>query len=205
MMVSVGMIFHPRISCRKVVRQVIQKRTFTVKKSYVLAVLCLVFVIGLFGIHPMIAYLSDADDAVNDFIIGGNTIELIETFIPPEELTPGVSFTKDVSVYNTGESDCYVRIKAVFTDSDMEKYCSVNYNTNNFIYNADDGFWYYTDVLKSGTTSPSLFTTVSLDSDMSSGEIKDFDILVYTESYQSKGFDDYESAWTHYARNHPNN
>ena len=172
-----------------------------------LSVLCCIAIaiVLSFGVTDLIAYMSDGDTASNHLYIGGNRIELIEDFKPPKKLTPGVSFTKDVSIQNVGANDCFVRIKAVFTDSDMEKYCTVDYNTTDFIYDANDGFWYYKDILESGSSTPSLFTTVTLSNSISTEEIKDFDILVYTESYQSGGFTDYTDAWEYYSRNKPNN
>ena len=165
-------------------------------------------------IGGIVASLIDSDRANNTVIVGGNRIEIIEDFSPPERLEPGVEFKKDVSVTNVGLSDCYVRIKAVFTDSDMEKYCIVDWNTDDFEYNADDNFYYYKKELKQNETTESLFTTVSIkttyDSDgdgtdeaISVDEMKDFDILVYAESYQSRGFSNYKEAWKHYRRNKP--
>ena len=172
------------------------------KKLY--EILFIIIFILLISFPVISAYLSDADTAENKLTVGGNRIELIEDFQPPKELLPGTSFTKDVKVENVGPNDCYVRIKAVFTDSDMEKYCTVDFNTTDYVYNSEDGFYYYKEILKSGETTPSLFTTVSLSDSITAEEIKDFDILVYTESYQSEGFTDYASAWEYYARNNPN-
>ena len=166
-------------------------------------VIVFMLLIGVMGVGGLSAYFMDADTADNRMTIGGNRIELIEEFVPPKELIPGTQFTKDVKVENVGPNDCFVRIKAVFTDSDMEKYCEVDFDTNNYEYNISDGFYYYKKILKSGETTPSLFSTVSLSSETPADEIKDFDILVYTESYQSEGFTDYHDAWEHYARNNP--
>lgn len=149
------------------------------------------------------AYLADGDKAVNMMVIGGNRVELIERFEPPAELVPGVTFTKDVKVKNVGQNDCYVRIKAVFTDSDMGDYCTLDFNMQEYEYSEEDGYYYYKKVLKKDEETTSLFTTVSLSRSIPKEQIKDFDILVYTETYQSHGFDDYKHAWAHYHRNRP--
>ena len=60
--------------------------------------LLLIFAIG--NIDGIRAYLTDADEAENVSIIGGNSIEIIEDFTPPAEINPGTSFTKDVTVLN---------------------------------------------------------------------------------------------------------
>ena len=174
------------------------------KKNLSFLCLAIVSLLGIsLGIGNLIAYLADGDTAINKLDIGQNEIELVEEFQPPKELTPGVSFTKDVSVINIGPCSCYVRIKSVFTDSDMEKYCTVDYNDEDFVYNDEDGFWYYKEVLNFDSSTPSLFTTVILSDTIPESEIKDFDILIYAESYQSDGFDSYEDAWEYYSRNSP--
>lgn len=171
------------------------------------------FVLVCMGVAGIYAYLSDGDKASNTFTIGGNRVGITEEFEPPEKLEPGVEFKKDVSVTNVGPSDCYVRVKAVFTDSDMEKYCTVDFNSSSdandrsadYWYNSEDGYYYYKEILESGDRSPSLFTKVSISEDIPANEIKEFDILVYVESYQSAGFDNYRDAWAHYHRNDPSN
>ena len=106
------------------------------------------------------AFLSDGDTANNRTTIGGVTTDIPEKFTPPDDIKPGDVITKDVKIRNTGKDDCYVRVRSLFSDSDMEKYCTVNYNTTDFTYNKNDGYYYYKKVLKKGETTPSLFTTV---------------------------------------------
>ena len=164
------------------------------------------------GIGSTMAYLSDADKVENSFKIGTNKIEIVEDFEPPAKLEPNIEFKKDVSIKNVGSGDTFVRIKAVFTDSDMEKYCTVDFNSSedkndksvDYWYNTEDGYYYYKENLKIGDSSPSLFTKVALGN-IPVEEIKDFDILVYVESYQSAGFDNYNDAWDYYQRNNPSN
>jgi hypothetical protein len=169
------------------------------------------------------ANLSDKDNITNNANVGSVNTEIIEDFAPPEELMPGIDFTKNVSVKNVGPSACFIRIKAVFTDSDMEKLCSVLWNTTDFEYNTQDGFWYYKSVLHNGETTSSLFQKVSILTEMEDGTpitkdmMKDFDILVYMESYQAECndnsyeldengyFANYQDAWDKYQTNNPTN
>lgn len=179
------------------------------KTKYILFLLGVV-VLAVFITEGITSYLSDADSAGNKITIGGNNIKIEEEFNPPSELLPGVSFTKDVKVTNEGPNSCYVRIKAVFTDSDMEKFCDVDWNiysennVNGWIYNEEDGYYYYPASLAVSEKSPSLFTTITMKENASAKDFKDFDILIYAESYQADGFDNYEEAWEHYHRNKPN-
>ena len=113
----------------------------------------------------------------------------------------GTVIIKDVKVQNDGPNDCYVRIKALFTDSDMGSYCTVDWNTTDFAYNAEDGYYYYRAVLKNGEVTPSLFTTITVSSDLPEDEVKAFSVIVYAESYQSEGFENDQEAWDHAKRN----
>lgn len=147
------------------------------------------------------SYLSDGDTATNRIVIGTVQNSVVEKFDPPEKLEPGTSFTKDVKVENTGTADNYVRIKAVFTDSDMKKYCTVDWNDTDYIYNEEDGFWYYPQPLKAGESTPSLFTTITVSDEIPENQIKEFDVLVYTEAVQARTFDSYTQAWETYKAN----
>lgn len=174
----------------------------------------LVFALCMTGI---VAYLVDTASARNDFVIGGNRIEIEEGFIPPPELKPGISFTKNVKIKNVGPTDCYARVMAVFTTSDMEKYCEVDWNTEDWIYNAEDNYWYYPEAISTGEKTPSLFTkvtikesydfngdgTIGADENVPESLITDFDIIVYAESYQSGEYANYQDAWVHYQANKP--
>lgn len=174
------------------------------------AALYLLLLIFLLVSGLIYAYLTDADRTDNIAVIGGNRIEIIEEFDPPKELTPGISFKKDVSITNIGLSDCFIRIKAVFTDNQMEDLCTVDYNHTYWVYDSEDGYWYYPLAISQGEKTESLFTTVTINSGANEDEnaiisalIKDFDILIYAESYQSEGFSSYKAAWNHYHRNKP--
>lgn len=153
-----------------------------------------------------LAFLTDIASKTNILTIGGNTIEIVEDFEPPEIIEAGISFKKDVQIKNTGPSDCYVRVKVVFTDSDMEKFCTfTDLNTTDWIYNSSDNWYYYTQSLKKEELTSSLFTNVAISNNLESYQIKDFDILLYAESFQAYEFDNYEDAWEEFAKNKPQN
>lgn len=147
------------------------------------------------------AYLADTSVQENKLSVGYNTISVVEDFEPPKELVPGISFKKDVKIENTGTVDTYVRVKALFTNSDMMPYCTIDYNTTDWVFNNEDGYYYLINPVAVGETSPSLFTNVKLSDDIGITDIKDFDILIYAESYQSYGYDSYEIAWNDYYKN----
>ena len=172
------------------------------RQNKAVVTLCLLLVLS-FGITGVVAYLTDADRANNAMTIGGNHIALTEEFIPPESLAPGIVIPKNVKVTNTGITSCYVRVFAEFTDSDMGQYCEVDWNTTDWVYNSGDQYWYYKNAIATGESTTSLFTTITLIDGDYEAVIKDFDVIVYAESYQSYGFDKYEDAWAHYQINKP--
>lgn len=147
----------------------------------------------------MLAFLTATDDRCNDWRVGYIDVVPEEEFKQPDKIIPGVSFKKDVKAYNKGFSDAYVRFKVVFTDGEMEKLCDVDYNTEDYEYS--EGYWYYKKALEKDTMSSSLFTTVTVSEAASQNEIKDFDIIVYVEAYQAKGFDTFQKAWKHFHEN----
>lgn len=161
-------------------------------------------VLSLLCIGGIAAYLTTAAKITNTITVGYNEIEIVEDFTPPTEMKPGVSFQKEVAVSNTGPVDCFVRVLSLFSRSDMENLCDVNYNTQDWEYNETDQYWYYKHSLKTGETTEPLFDTVKIHDDASEAAIKAFDIIVYTESYQDSGeFSDYQAAWEHFQINHP--
>lgn len=151
---------------------------------------------------PINAYLVDGDRSENLLIFGGNQISVREEFETPQELIPGKNYVKRVRVENSGHSDCYVRIKTVFTDSRVGKYCSLDWNMNDFTYCEEDGFYYYRDILSAGEMTTHLFTTISVSGEFPADRSEDCSILVYAESCQSEGFEHYEDAWAYWGRNH---
>lgn len=161
-------------------------------------------VLSLLCIGGIAAYLTTAAKITNTVTVGYNEVEIVEDFTPPIEMKPGVSFQKEVAVSNTGPVDCFVRVLSLFSRSDMEDLCDVNYNTQDWEYNETDQYWYYKHSLKTSETTEPLFDTVKIHDDASEAAIKAFDIIVYAESYQDSGeFSDYQAAWEHFQINHP--
>lgn len=173
----------------------------TNRKFIVMAIMAILSIIIIVGVT--VSYFIDKKEKSNEFSIGYNTIEIVEDFKPPEELKAGVEFTKDVKIKNTGASECYVRVKAVFTNEDMKPLCDIDINTVDYDYNEEDGYYYYKHSINIDDCTNSLFTKVKIKDDAK--DIKPFDILIYAESYQSRGFNDYKSAWDNFNRNKPHN
>lgn len=119
---------------------------------------------------PVKAYLTDiADDMDNKFTIAlDSTSKIVEKFpdtIPDIDTSHSIaSYEKAVQVINTGYIDEYVRLRLDFSDSDIEAKTQFSYDGKNFysikdyrnnlpegwVYNAQDGYYYYTKILETG-------------------------------------------------------
>ena len=75
----------------------------------------------------------------------------------------------------------------------------LHYNTTDWKY--ADGYYYYTKVLPESSTTPNLFTQVTIAKDIPDDVLKDFNIYVEAESIQVGYFQDYTEAWTAFDKN----
>ena len=174
-------------------------------KQYLLGVMVLALAAFLVipYISPTIAYYSDSETEVNHAVMGYNEIEIQEDFEEPEEITPGDLINKTVRVKNVGNGDCYLRVKAVFSHSLTGDKYDVDWNTTDFTYNAQDGYWYYNYILATGETTPALMTRIKIGEDIQTGisDLPEIKLIVYAESVQSKLFADADEAWAFFNEN----
>ena len=148
-------------------------------------------------IGKTLSYYSDTETKVNHAVMGFNEIEIEEEFEEPDEIKPGAVIDKTVRVKNTGNGDCYVRIKAVFSHSLTGDKCTVDWNTKDFTYKAEDGYWYYNHILPTGESTSALMTKVTVGADIPTGaeDLPEIKLIVYAESVQSKRFANADEAW----------
>lgn len=157
------------------------------------------------------AYFSDHEETVNILEPGHNTTEIEEEFPspPPKPPDENPDYKKTVWVSNTGGANpdhavpCYTRISLSYSHFDISKALHFkNLNTTDWIYNSQDGFYYYRHVLQKGEKTKPLFTGFYIDSgkveEKYQEQIPSFSIHVYEESVQAEGFSDYHSAWKYY-------
>lgn len=166
----------------------------------VLILSILLFVAG--GIS-VVALLAAKDQSVNQLTLGNNTIEVVETFAPPKNIVPGDNILKNVKVKNTKGVECYVRIRPVFSDESLLSYLDIDYQEQ-WIYSAEDDFYYYPFALKEGQESLPLFTQVYIKENVSveqASKIEALSIYVYAESCQKGNAKDYISAWREMEKN----
>lgn len=164
------------------------------KKGRVFALALLA--IGVIGCQSVAAYLSDADQQVNEFSVGVNTITPDEDFETP---SPGKKTVKSPKAANTGSVECYVRAKVLLSDSRADSYITYYNNGNKGMNTADwipnaDGWKYYRKTLRPGEKTVPVFTHIQLEKAIPD-TMKDVAIDVVFESAQSDGFRDAQQAF----------
>lgn len=153
------------------------------------------------------AYLTAYDETKNKISVGNNTTEITEEFPDPTPIEPDEirQYSKKVQVTNLsarndGSSvDCYVRVSLGYSNSDIKKALTLtNLDTENWTL-LEDGFYYYSKVLKEGESTTPLFTGFSIDGSKVEKEYLDlisaFEIQVYEESIQAFGANSCFEAW----------
>lgn len=89
------------------------------KITKILLPLLAIIIFGL-GAGAFFAYFTHTRKLVNTFTIGENTVSITEEFEPPNEMVKGLNtYTKKVTITNTGNTDAFVRVYAAFSDSDI--------------------------------------------------------------------------------------
>lgn len=153
------------------------------KKKIVIGIL-IAAVIAIATSAVVYAYLISKDTKTNNIKLGYNKISIEENYDPPLVMAKGISYTKEPSVRNTGNVDCYVRVKAEVSDSRVADSLTIDYNTDDWTKKAD-GYWYYKEAIGPTMSTSPLFTTVTIAEDAPDLVLDGYDIFVYAESVQT--------------------
>ena len=176
--------------------------------------LSVIILLSVLSVGILIAFLTDSDSRNNKMTAGENVNELTGEYTPPD--SQGVNdnvYQKEVTVKNTGNVSCYVRVYVDLSDSeildktefstDKTNFYSANPENvnsfannltaigNNWVYISGDsneklnGYYYYTQVLKPGESTKPLFNWVKTTYTDAS-EIRQYEILSYSETVQTK-------------------
>lgn len=160
------------------------KRIFKSKKI----MLSLLLIVGALvcgtGLVTM-ALVSDTTDPIeNTFELGNVTTEIEEVFEPTQSVT---TFKKEPVIANTGENDCYVRVRvsmspeeALLIVGDEQVFGGSKANWGYY-----DGYYYYKTALKPGEKTTPLFNTVTIKNEYID-TIEGFEVTVYQEAVQAK-------------------
>ncbi len=136
------------------------------------------------------AYYTATDAADNTMTVGHNAVSIMEEFIPPDKLEPGMVITKKVNVENTGETPCAIRVSAEFSDSMTEEIAELDIDEDHWELRKD-GYYYYREILDTGDITHTLFSTVTIADDAEPAELQDFELMIYAESIDAELSDTY--------------
>ncbi len=156
-----------------------------------LAVLAAALVLAA-GAGTSYAYLTAQDDVTNTF----DTAEVetvIEEEFHPEPPQPGKIIKKAPRVRSLSDTDCFVRMRYEFSNSDAQALCEP-ITANQGWTMRSDGYYYWDGILEPGQATRTLFDEIRIKSDIQERELLPFDILVYAEAVQSEGMD-VQTAW----------
>ena len=176
----------------------LNKKSVKVASKKKVAIIMLIILLIIASTVVVYAYFTSRASVKNTIVLGYNKIQVNENYVPPLSMDKGISFTKEPYVTNTGTVDCYVRVKSVISDSRVADHITIDYNTTDFTYNADDGYWYYNQVIRPGERTNSLFTTVSIAEDADDIVLDGFDIYVYAESVETVPGKSMEETWSYH-------
>lgn len=124
-----------------------------------------VILAGTMSIQGVLAYFT-----ANASAQGGHTISLGSSTEITEEFT---DWTKHIVITNTGDNDCYVRVK-VFSGSQFDLEFS---GVSGAWSQGDDGYWYYSDIVPAGGKTSVLDAKIIVPEDFED----DFNVVVVQE------------------------
>ncbi|HZJ84349.1 MAG TPA: TasA family protein [Syntrophomonadaceae bacterium] len=109
-------------------------------------------------------FTAESDDVINSFQAGTLEIELIDEFDEEaaQNVNPGDSYDKEISVRNDGSKRAYVRIEleALFEEMEDANLDLVSFSASSEKWIYHDGFYYYNEVLEPGQETEKLVEEV---------------------------------------------
>lgn len=126
---------------------------------------------GTLAVGSAYAYFTTYSEAKGNVVF-----QMGETRTEPHEKVK--EGKKIVSIKNTGEYDCYIRVKA---------YAGNNYNLSyadggsGKWYDGGDGYWYYKDILEAGSTSETVLVNIPKELLEDITDEKDLNVIVIQE------------------------
>lgn len=174
------------------------------KKFAVYPILCAAS-ICTFLLSSGITYASwkSQGETVNKISMASVKGQIVEEYDQNQIVYPNATVDKIVQIKNTGTVDALPRVKIekvwgdsrdengkLLTDPDLNTdNIEITFNTEKWTYNSADGYFYYTEVLKPGDITDSLFDSFTVNGEDTDGEYKNkqADIIVNMELIQADG------------------
>lgn len=175
------------------------KKLFKSAKSKIIIVATVLAATVLAVGITMALYQDNSNTVVNTFTVGNVTTEIVEIFNKINDH----EFQKEPCVTNTGENDCYVRIRYEVTPNKVEKNLTFEGLTGTG-WKQDGDWYYYTKPVKPGESTTPLFEKVKVNYNETDNPWIDFDIILYQEAVQAKVMSngteitDMDAIWAQY-------
>ena len=150
--------------------------------------LLLIAVVGIV-VGGTLAYFTTTDTYTNIFNTGSYDIEMIETFVSPDNWTPGTTTPKTIIATNHGTTPAAVRVKLTpswedkkgdplpLTDGTNEA-AIINFNSNlnrKWVY--QDGYYYYKRALNENQSTTTLLNSVTFNPEVTFDKTRDCDTV----------------------------
>ena len=147
-------------------------------KKYIALFVCALALVASAGVSRTNAYFTARTEAIGHLKVSAKIVRTV----PVEE---GEELQKVIKVQNTGEADCWARVKLVYPSTvNVEVQPSIANDPN---WKNVGEYWYYMKILPKPTgTAPSLSeTSIKADVTIKDGDLKDvlseFNVIVVTE------------------------
>lgn len=173
-------------------------------KKFLSGLCALIVAVALVSVGVTMAAWNAQTSETNVVTIGNVKIDLIDTYTPQNNVSPGVEVDKIVSVKNTGNTSCYVRVfvkkewltdKGVATTEPSVDLIKPQYKSGWVKGTCPSGSeytgyecYYYQSELAPGQTADSLFDKFVLDDSFDVDKYGNYEghIIVKAEAVQSE-------------------
>lgn len=166
------------------------------KRKIIIFIFSVLLFVSLFG--QIFASFSSLN-VLNEFTNGSVNVAIYEdnNDVPNnnQNLLPFDRIKKNPYIINNG-SDCYVRVKLMFSNTDIVNDENIIWMNPNFILK-NDGYYYYNKVLEQNSTVE-IFRDIQLGDIDGKYQSFDFDIGIQLDAVQNKNFYvdfDSDSPW----------
>lgn len=154
-------------------------------KVTMIAVAGAAFVLMMLASVSAYAFVQASTTVSNGFSIAECSIEIVEDFRVPDDVSPGSTIVKDVRFENTGAGKSFVRAFVEFDDASVSQWAQIEYNEADW-KKADDGYWYCSQALDEGQLTPPVCTAVTINHDADPSALHSFDVIALGEAVPAK-------------------
>ncbi len=133
---------------------------------------CALVLTAALSVKPAMAYFTASASANGKVAVA---IEDTHTSISES----GEGQTKVISVANTEQTPCYVRVAVLMPESISAAYAGTNWS-----YNEQDQYYYYSEILNAGESADDLTLTIDTTNALADAKLTyaDFNVIVIPES-----------------------